>query len=166
MPRTRSYWKPASVEISLPPSRSEAVVIGAGIAGCVAASELLRSGVSVILLEKETSIGSGISSRDSAHASLGLGDNAFRLVSSIGLEATREIIRYTAQNSDWIVNNTTNTNIGGLHIARSKAEEMELMRSAEILSDLGYPVEIWEADKSESTITVRICIQDSTHYEM
>jgi glycine/D-amino acid oxidase-like deaminating enzyme len=147
MKRSISYWDPLFIPQKRVPKNVDVVIVGAGIAGCSAALTLQKSGVSFVILERFSAIGSGISSRDIAVSRLGVGDNPFRLSSSLGNILTQQILQYTHQNAHWLIENGFNLNQGGLTIAKNEAEGEEITQSIDILRKLGWTIEEWSPEK-------------------
>ena len=152
MRRTQSHWQALSLPPRPLPSHVDVVIIGAGIAGCSAALELHRAGISFALLEQHSAIGTGISSRDIAHAKLGLGDNPARLYNGLGKEITQDILQYTYENSLWLIEQSLDLQRGGLYVAKNQAEALELQQSVDILQKLQWPVQAWSSKKIQRTL--------------
>ena len=147
MNRTSSHWTSPLITPKVLPTHVDVAIIGAGIAGCSAALELHKAGVSFALLEQQESLGTGISSREIGHSKLGLGDNPARLHSSLGTTITQDILQYTYENSLWLVEQGFALHRGGLYIAKNKAEGMELQQSAAILTELQWDITPWTAQQ-------------------
>ena len=147
MTRTVSHWQPISIPAQDLPTSVDVVIIGAGIAGCATALELHRCGVSVAVLERHTTLGSGMSSRDIAVSTLGLGDNPFRLYQGLGEQKTQQILHYTYENSQWLLANHSGEQCGSLKIAHNSSEAEEIEQSVEVLQRLKWPASRWSAEQ-------------------
>lgn len=90
--KTRAYWVPASRSEEYPRLASnlfcDVLVVGGGIAGVSCAYSLAKAGKSVVLLD-DGLIGSGETSRTSAHLTAYLDDPYFELSKRFGIENAR-----------------------------------------------------------------------------
>ena len=148
MTRSVSHWSPVSIPTRALPSSVDVAIIGAGIAGCTTAMELHRAGVNVAVLERHSAIGSGMSSRNIAVSTLGLGDNPFRLYQGLGEERTQQILNYTHENSKWLLANQMGEQSGSLTIANNESEAAEIEQSAKILQRLNWPANVWSPQQT------------------
>ncbi|MGC6491236.1 MAG: NAD(P)/FAD-dependent oxidoreductase [Myxococcota bacterium] len=118
------------------PERADVVVVGAGAAGLAAARRLAEDGVDVVVLEHATALGSGSSGQHTGVAWCGLGEQAWRLVKSIGPDATTALYGLGEAGVAWLneMGLAEVKHIPWLGVDAREAEE--LLASAEALEAL------------------------------
>lgn len=92
MERSVSLWMSSGPVLEAPllrsDERADVAIVGAGIAGLSAAYELMRSGRSVVVIDRGH-IGGGMTSRTTAHLASALDDFYHQLIARRGLETAR-----------------------------------------------------------------------------
>lgn len=124
--KTIPYWTdntpfPAHIQLSELPCEVDVAVVGSGFTGLNAALALLKAGLSVAVLEKET-IGWGASSRNGGIFGPGLFLSVDVLESRYGKERAKAFWRWSVEACDYVENVITSENI-----------ECDFDRSGEIL---------------------------------
>jgi glycine/D-amino acid oxidase-like deaminating enzyme len=87
----------ASLDCGMETFEADAVVIGAGVVGLACAAELARRGIDVLVVEKDTAIGSGISSRNSEVIHAGIYYPTGSLKHRLCVEGRRKLYAYLAE---------------------------------------------------------------------
>lgn len=100
-----SYWlasaPPMTTSPGAPRSRYDAVVVGAGFTGLIAARYLAKAGMSVAVLERGT-LGAGASGRNGGHLNNGLAHSYSGAVAAWGPERARALYRAFDESIDLI----------------------------------------------------------------
>lgn len=104
----------------LPKSGADVVVIGAGVIGLAVAAALAKAGRSVLILERESRIASGITSRNSEVIHAGLYDPVGSLKSELCVRGRERLYEWCDRNR------VTARRIGKLIVATSSEEESVL----------------------------------------
>ncbi len=137
-------WKGVDSTQADLPERTEVVVIGAGISGTRVAQGLMNSGAQVHVLEQRTRLGGGMATRGMGICSPLLLDPPFRLVSAVGLDVAREIVRFTSENLDILKDHLQPT--GVIYASKGPDEAREVDHNLEALESLGIPATPWTSD--------------------
>jgi L-2-hydroxyglutarate oxidase LhgO len=82
---------------SLSPDRVDALVVGAGVVGLACARALALAGLEVVIVERETQFGSGVSARNSEVMHAGLYNPPGSLKSRLCVRGARLLVDYCAQ---------------------------------------------------------------------
>jgi glycine/D-amino acid oxidase-like deaminating enzyme len=121
------------------PSSTQVVVIGGGIAGVSVAYHLALANVDVVLLEAGEIAGRA-SGRNDGQLLLGAGEHYNRVVSQFGPENARKLLGFIRSNNrslkqiiQALVHEASLRNTGGLHLAETEQEFVELREAAKLL---------------------------------
>jgi gamma-glutamylputrescine oxidase len=158
-PPVRPFWLAAAdvraaaaraVDATLP-SHAEVAVLGAGIAGCIAALALARAGVRVVVLDARRP-GEGATGRSAGFLIRGTADHPVRVAASLGEERALELWQYTARSLDGLIALIGDERLlcglrrpGGLVLAVDSEEARDLDASARLIGRVEPPGEIWTA---------------------
>jgi glycine/D-amino acid oxidase-like deaminating enzyme len=153
-PPVRPFWLAAS---SPPPAgtalpaKAEVVVLGAGIAGCLAALVLARAGARVVVLDARHP-GQGATGRSAGFLIRGTADHPARVATSLGDAGTLELWQYTGASLDALIALVDSDGLacglrrpGGLVLALDADEARDLEASANLVARVGSASEIWTA---------------------
>ena len=135
----------AASEEALPKS-AEVVVIGGGIAGCMAANTLAAGGAKVIGIEARHRTGDGFSGRALGRVSLGLDESPFRLASALGDQRARELYLFSSRNRARLAN-YAESNAGGTWLATREQESEDILKSYRALERIGIEATLWSAEQ-------------------
>src|SRR4051812_27939179 len=137
-----SYW-----QLSPSPTTtvSDAIVVGAGIAGVSAALVLQRRGLDVVVLDRQT-VASGASSRAAGFLMRGAAENYALAVDHYGRELARTLWRWTEENLEGLRGEGVESlpsyrRIPSCLVATGPEELAELKRSVTLLREDGFAVE-------------------------
>jgi glycine/D-amino acid oxidase-like deaminating enzyme len=157
-PPVRPFWLAASGARAADatwPAHAEVAVLGAGVAGCVAALVLARAGVRVVVLDARRP-GEGATGRSAGFLIRGTADHPVRVAASLGEERTLELWQYTAASLDALIALVEGEPLscslrrpGGLVLALDSDEARDLEASAHLVSRVGPAGEIWSATDVE-----------------
>lgn len=131
------------------------VIIGGNFTAMFLASLLAEKGVSICLLSKRSTFATDISLRETGQVQLGLGDNPFRLCAAIGEEDTKEILQFSQMGINILKSMSCVSTHGGLHIAKDPREVEEVIHSAQILQNLGFPCNHFTADEISAKLQTK-----------
>jgi|GEM_PF-2204682 len=85
---------PASPSVSSTPDQIDVLVIGAGVVGLACARALAQAGLEVVIAERETHFGTGVSSRSSEVIHAGLYNAPGSLKSRLCVRGARLLVDY------------------------------------------------------------------------
>ncbi|NKB77427.1 MAG: FAD-dependent oxidoreductase [Gammaproteobacteria bacterium] len=139
------------------PSKTEIVVIGAGLAGLTTALECLRVGKSVTVLEAKR-IGWGASGRNGGFVVAGFAEEVTHLVKSVGLEKAQALYGYSRMGVEYVreqislLDPTLMTGQGVIGVSRHLAsadfdQERDFLRTY-----CDHEVEKWNPQKTRSVL--------------
>lgn len=131
------------------PARCDVAVIGGGLAGCMAALTLARSGVEVVLLEARPHVGLGASGRHLGHLDLCLLEHPHRTVKAIGATKTRALIDLALRNQACLEPFDLVDRCGGVWASLDQREPAEVEASVQALADLGVAAELLSGEEAE-----------------
>ncbi len=157
-PPVRPFWLAAAgargTDATLP-SHAEVAVLGAGIAGCIAALTLARGGVRVVVLDARHP-GEGATGRSAGFLIRGTADHPVRVAASLGEARTLELWQYTVASLDALIALIEGEGVscgfrrpGGLMLALDADEARDLEDSARLVGRVESPGEIWTAAEVE-----------------
>ena len=157
-PPVRPFWLAAAgargTDATLP-SHAEVAVLGAGIAGCIAALTLARGGVRVVVLDARHP-GEGATGRSAGFLIRGTADHPVRVVASHGESRTLELWQYTVASLDALIALIEGEGVscglrrpGGLVLALDADEARDLEDSARLVGRVESLGEIWTAAEVE-----------------
>jgi gamma-glutamylputrescine oxidase len=157
-PPVRPFWLAAAgaraTDATLP-VHAEVAVLGAGIAGCIAALTLARAGVRVAVLDARHP-GEGATGRSAGFLIRGTADHPVHVAASLGEERTLELWQYTVASLDALIALVESERMscglrrpGGLVLALDADEARDLEDSARLVSRVEPPGEIWTAAEVE-----------------
>ncbi len=129
------------------PPRADVIVVGGGWPALVLAGELVAGGASVIVLEARDRLGSGASARAPGLVAAGLVEHAWRLESTLGLAAVRELYDWSVRGREWLTQHTP-VKRGVCWAAVDGREPAELERSLATLERLEQPVSLLTAEQT------------------
>lgn len=137
------------------PAHADVAVLGAGIAGCVAAGVLARAGARVVVLDGRRP-GEGATGRSAGFLIRGTADHPVRVAASLGEARTLELWQYTAASLDALIAMVESERMpcdlrrpGGLVLALDADEAHDLEASARLVGRVGPPGELWSAPEVE-----------------
>ena len=138
-------WNLPPIEQTNHSTDFDIVVVGGSISGLLCAHLLAKSNLKVALIEASTHPGAGDSGLSILPCALGLTDNIWRLVQSLGKEKTAELLNIQNEGMRWLKNNQLLDPKGCYHVALSAQEEHELFESANLLEEFGFDAHICSA---------------------
>ena len=145
-PPVRPFWlaaaSPPAVGAALP-AHAEVAVLGAGIAGCLAALVLAQAGARVVVLD-ERHPGQGATGRSAGFLIRGTADHLARVAASLGDEGTLALWQYTVASLDALIALVDQDGLacglrrpGGLVLALDADESRDLEASATLVGQIG-----------------------------
>ena len=152
-PPIRPFWLAASRRAAgaALPEHAEVAVLGAGIAGCVAALMLARGGARVVVLDARHP-GEGATGRSAGFLIRGTADHPVRVAASLGEERTLQLWQYTVASLDALITLVGDEGFscdlrrpGGLVLALDAEEARDLEASDRLVARVGSAGEIWSA---------------------
>ena len=157
-PPVRPFWLAAAgargTDATLP-SHAEVAVLGAGIAGCIAALTLARGGVRVVVLDARHP-GEGATGRSAGFLIRGSAEHPVRVAASHGKSRTLELWQYTVASLDALIALIEGEGVscglrrpGGLVLALDADEARDLEDSARLVGRVESLGEIWTAAEVE-----------------
>jgi gamma-glutamylputrescine oxidase len=170
MRHARSYYAATANEAPAHPALAgdascDVCVVGAGIAGCATALELVERGYRVVVLEAEQ-VGWGASGRSGGQAIFGYGTSQSSLAAQVGLETARRLWNVSIEALDWVRDRVArhgiecDLNWGHLHVATRPRQRDELLDLQQELADAyGYrsPRFMERSDVEALLATTRYC---------
>ena len=153
-PPVRPFWlaaaSPPAAGAALP-AHAEVAVLGAGIAGCLAALVLAHAGARVVVLD-ERHPGQGATGRSAGFLIRGTADHPARVAASLGDEGTLALWQYTVASLDALIALVDQDGLacglrrtGGLVLALDADEARDLEASAALVGRVGSRGEVWSA---------------------
>ena len=153
-PPVRPFWlaaaSPPAAGAALP-AHAEVAVLGAGIAGCLAALVLAQAGARVVVLD-ERHPGQGATGRSAGFLIRGTADHPARVATSLGDEGTLALWQYTVASLDALIALVDQDGLacglrrpGGLVLALDADEARDLEASAALVGRVGSRGEVWSA---------------------
>lgn len=158
---TRSFWlndSPYQVVRTTPdlPTRSHVVVIGGGITGVSTAYWLRKNGIEVTLLEQR-GISEGATGRNGGHIAAAPIQQFLLALEKYGSDAAQMMWEYSQQTTQaikaFVAEHQVECDLvfsGGLELALSQTEFAEIEKTAELLSNQGFPFQLWDRDRCAS----------------
>src|SRR5262249_11925402 len=137
------------------PAHADVAVLGAGIAGCVAALTLACAGARVVVLDGRRP-GEGATGRSAGFLIRGTADHPNHVAAALGEARTLELWHYTAASLDALMALVDNERMscglrrsGGLVLALDAEEARDLEASVHLVGRVGLPGELWSAAEVE-----------------
>ncbi len=152
---TLSWWqKRKGIEkiggsaIPLEPIAADIAVVGGGLVGISTAHFLKSLGCQRVIVLEKNFVGYGASGRNAGFILSGLSEPYVRLLTGMGKDSARRLMKATFENHDLIAGAIREKNIecayqrsGSYHLAVSEVERRELEESAELMIRDGFRAE-------------------------
>ena len=133
------------------PPRADVVVLGAGVAGCVAALHLVRAGANVVVLDARAP-GGGATGRSAGFLIRGTADHPDQVATLVGPERAVALFRYTAESLDELLGLLAEERVecalrqpGSLVLAVDEPEARSLDASVALVASVPEAGELWDA---------------------
>jgi gamma-glutamylputrescine oxidase len=133
------------------PAHADVAVLGAGIAGCVAALTLARAGARVVVLDGRRP-GEGATGRSAGFLIRGTADHPNHVAAALGEARTLELWQYTMASLNALMALVDDERMscglqraGGLVLALDDDEARDLEASAHLIGRVAPPGDVWTA---------------------